>query len=78
MTRDEIYEHIEFSAGDPEVHAVGPMYSESGYDYEQALKIFKFAYNLALDHSAENVEIKTYRGETEVDKESILNLKITE
>lgn len=49
------------------------------YNIRVIENIMKFAYNLALDHAVTNVKSSGYpSGLSIVDKNSILNLKITE
>ena len=57
---------------------------QSAYTYKEVIKAMEYAYNLALDHAAENANTTTKSCSDgyecwsfeEVDKESILKLKI--
>lgn len=75
MTKDEIGDFILETC--PEGGEISTGW-ESGYDWEQVIKIATAAYNLALDHAAKSARIDYYKGEESLDKDSILNLKITE
>lgn len=87
MTENEIYNHItgkDKAGADWDVYSDNGEHSTSGFSYDEVVKVFKYAYNLALEDASGNtfkhLDIIKFTGgrqeNTVIPKESILKLKI--